>query len=122
MITANSNSSHYTFGNTQMQTPFSNVSLGSDSGGTGYIATQSLRSGTSGNSDISGELSFSNSTSATYTFTGSYNSHGECWAEPQFDQGSGNRNWITYSGSSSMTINFATAVTGAVSYGCVGRN
>ncbi len=122
LMTANSNSAHYTFGNTQMLTPFSNVSLGSDSGGTGYVATQSIRSGTSANTDISGELSFSNATSATYTFTGSYNSHSECWAEPQFDQGSGNRHWITYSGTSTMTINFATAVTGAVSFGCIGRN
>jgi len=122
IITANSSGSSYTFGNTQMLTPFSNVSLGSDSSSVGYVATQSIRSGSGGNTDISGELSFSNATSATYTFSGSYNTHSECWAEPQFDQGSGNRHWITYPSNTSMTINFATAVTGAVSYGCVGRN
>jgi hypothetical protein len=120
-ITANSNGSRYTFGNTQMLTPFSNVSLGSDSSGVGYIATQSIRSGSGGNTDISGELSFSNATSATYSFTGAYGTHSECWAEPQFDPGSGNRHWITYPSNGSMTINFAIAVTGAVSYGCVGR-
>jgi hypothetical protein len=122
VITANSNTSRYTFGNTQMLTPFANTLMGSDSGGTGYIATQSLRSATSGNTDLSGELSFSNATSATYSFTGAYGSHSECWAEPQFDPGSGNRHWITYPSNTTMTINFATAVTGAVSYGCVGRN
>jgi hypothetical protein len=122
MITANSNSVHYTFGSTQMLTPFSNVSLGSDTGGSGYVATQSLRSGTSANSDLSGELVFNNATSMTYNFAGAYISHSECWAEPQFDPGSGNRHWITYSGTSTMTISFATAVTGTVSYGCVGRN
>jgi hypothetical protein len=122
MITANSNGSQYTFGSTQMSTPFANVALGADSGGVGYVSTQSLRSGTSANTDVSGELTFSNATAATYNFLGAYNSHSECWAEPQFDAGSGNRHWITYSGTSSMTINFATAVSGTVSYGCVGRN
>jgi hypothetical protein len=105
-----------------MLTPFANVSLGVDTGGVGYVSTGSLRSGTSANTDIAGELTFSGSLAATYTFLGSYNSHAECWAEPQFDAGSGNRHWITYNGTSSMTIHFAVAITGAVSYGCVGRN
>jgi hypothetical protein len=48
--------------------------------------------------------------------------HPECWAREQFDRGSGNRMWITYSGATSMTINFAVAVTGNVSFGCVGRD
>ena len=122
MITANSNQVHYTFGSTQMLTPFSNVTMGVDAGANGYVGTQSLRSGTANNADLSGELVFTNATSATYSFTGSYSSHTECWAEPQFDAGSGNRYWITYSGSSSMTINFATAVSGTVSFGCMGRN
>jgi hypothetical protein len=122
ILTANSNGGQYYFGSTQMLTPFANVSLGSDSGGTGYVATPSLRSATAGNTDLSGELAFSSATAVSYTFVGAYNSHSECWAEPQFDAGSGNRHWITYTGSSSMTIHFATAVTGTVSYGCVGRN
>ena len=122
VVTANSNASQYVFGATQMTTPFANVSLGMDSNSIGYVSTQSVRSGTANNTDLSGELTFSNATSATYTFQGAYGSHGECWAEPQFDPGSGNRYWITYSGTSSLTINFTTAVTGAVSYGCFGRN
>lgn len=122
MITANGNSARYTFGSTQMLTPFANVSLGVDAAGVGYVSTQSLRSGTANNSDLSGELAFSNATAATYNFLGSYGAHIECWAEPQFDEGSGNRHWITYGGSSSMTVNFGTAVTGQVSYGCIGRN
>ena len=121
-ITANSNGAKYTFGSTQMLTPFANVSLGADSGGVGYVATQSLRSGTANNTDLSGEVAFSSATAMTYTFLGAYNAHSECWAEPQFDAGSGNRHWITYTGTTSMTVHFATAVTGAVSYGCLGRN
>jgi hypothetical protein len=113
---------HYIFGNTQFLTPFSNVTLGSDTGGAGYVATQSLRSGTAGNTDLSGELAFNNAASMSFALLGAYGSHPECWAEPQFDMGSGNRHWITYTGTLSFTITFATAVTGTVSYGCVGRN
>ena len=122
MITANSNSARYTFGSTAFLTPFPSVSLGVDAGGVGYISTQSLRSGTANNSDLSGELAFTNTTAVTYTFAGSYGTHTECWSEPQFDVGSGNRYWVTYSGGTSMTINFSSAVTGTVSYGCFGRN
>lgn len=122
VLTANSSSALYTFGSNQMLTPFANVSLASDNSGVGYVATQSLRSGTVNNTDLTGELVFSSATAMTYIFAGSYGAHNECWAEPQFDPGSGNRHWITYSGTASMTINFATAVSGSVSYGCVGRN
>ncbi len=122
ILSANSNSVHYIFGNTQFLTPFSNVTLGSDTGGAGYVATQSLRSGTAGNTDLSGELAFNNAASMSFALLGAYGSHPECWAEPHFDMGSGNRHWITYTGTLSFTITFATAVTGTVSYGCVGRN
>lgn len=122
MLTANSNAATYTFGATQMLTPFSNLSLAADTNGVGYLATQSLRSATANNTDLSGELALNGGTAATYTFTGAYSTHAECWAEPQFDPGSGNRYWITYNGTASMTVNFTTAVTGSVSYGCAGRN
>jgi hypothetical protein len=121
-LTANGNTAQYTFGSSQMLTPFPHVSLGSDSNGVGYVASQSLRSGNGANTDLSGELNYNNTTAVSYTFTGSYSSHPECWAEPQFDSGTGNRYWITYNGTSSMTINFGAAVTGSVSYGCTGRN
>jgi hypothetical protein len=122
VMTANSNTASYAFGGTAMLTPFSHVTLSADLGGLGYVGTQSLRSATSANTDLSGELAFSNVTALSYSFTGAYNSHAECSAEPQFDVGSGNRYWITYTGTTTMTINFATAVTGAVSYTCLGRN
>lgn len=122
IMTANSNAVSYTFGATQMLTPFSNLSLSADANGVGYIATQSLRSATANNTDLTGELSFNAATSATYNFSGAYSSHAECWAEPQFDAGSGNRYWITYNGTASVTVNFTSAVTGSVSYGCSGRN
>jgi hypothetical protein len=83
-----------------------------------------IASGVSTNTDLIGELSFSSATTATYTFTSSPAPaiHLECLAEPQFDPGSGVRSWITYTGVTSMTINFSSAVTGNVSYGCIGRN
>ncbi|MBV8865845.1 MAG: hypothetical protein JO210_10670 [Acidobacteriaceae bacterium] len=59
---------------------------------------------------------------ATYSFAGYYLVHPECTLTPQFDIGSGNRFWITYSGVTSFTANFALPVTGKVSYVCLGRN
>ena len=80
------------------------------------------KSGRSANSDVSGELTFSAATTASYTFQDTYTSHPECWMQPQFNQGTNNPYWITYSGMTSFTANFATAVTGTVSYACAGRN
>jgi hypothetical protein len=79
-----------------------------------------VRSNNSGNTDLTGELSFSNSPTATYTLTGAYANHPECWVTPQFDT-AGLVPWVTYSGNL-VTFNFSAAVTGIVSYGCVGRN
>ncbi len=121
-ITASSNATKYTFGSTKFTTPFANVFMASDGSNVGYVATQSLRSGASSNTDLSGELSFAGTSSVTYSMLGSYASHAECWAEPQFDPGSGNRLWITYTGTTSFTIHYATVVTGTVSYGCMARN
>lgn len=90
--------------------------------GAAGVRALSIRSNTSANTDLVGELAFSAATTASYTFAGSYGSHPECTVEPQFDIGSGNRHWITYTGATSMTINFATAVTGNVGYKCHGRN
>jgi hypothetical protein len=81
-----------------------------------------LQSGNAGNTDLSGELSLSSATTAGYTFAGIYNAHPECLLTPQFDPGSGNRYWISYSSAGSFTVNFSTAVTGNVSYLCIGRN
>jgi hypothetical protein len=81
-----------------------------------------LLSGTSSNTDLSGELSLSAAQTTSYTFTGAYNSHPECTVTPQFDPGAGNRYWISYTNASSFTVNFSTAVTGSVSYVCIGRN
>jgi hypothetical protein len=121
-ITANSNAAKYTFGNTKFSTPFPNVYFAVDASNVGYAAAQSVRTATSANTDLAGELQFSAATSATYTMQGLYGSHAECWAEPQFDPGTNNRLWITYSGTTAFTVHYATAVTGTVSYGCMGRN
>ena len=49
---------------------------------------------------------------ATQSLQGTYASHPECLARPQFDAGATNRYWIAY-GSSSFTVSFAAPVTGA---------
>ena len=79
---------------------------------------------TASNTDFRGELNLSTATTATYNFTSSIGSvnHAECVVTPQFDPGSGVRYWVTYSALTSFTVNFSTAVSGNVSYICVGRN
>jgi hypothetical protein len=87
-----------------------------------------IASNTASNSDLNGELTFSSSTTASYTFqNATLNVHPECMFEALFDIGSGNRKWATYTGGPSgtafvVTLNFATAVSGTVSYLCAGRN
>jgi hypothetical protein len=81
-----------------------------------------LQTGTQSNTDMNGELSLAAATSTSYSFAGFYLVHPECTVTPQFDIGTGNRFWITYSGVSSFAVNFAQAVTGNVSYVCLGRN
>ena len=121
VISTNVNSSHYYFAGNQFLSPFPNVSLANDSNSRGYIAAQQIRSNVAANSDTSGELVLSNASSFTRALQGSYSSHPECLARPQFDPGSTNRSWVTYSGSS-FTVNFAAPVTGTVSYSCLARN
>lgn len=81
-----------------------------------------IQTGTQDNTDMNGELALAAAKSATYSFAGYYLVHPECTLTPQFDIGSGNRFWITYSGVSSFNANFAQPVTGSVSYVCLGRN
>jgi hypothetical protein len=86
------------------------------------IGVGRLQTGTAGNTDMNGEFTLSSATSASYSFSGQYQVHPECTATPQFDIGSGNRLWITYTGTASFKLNFAQPVTGSVSYVCLGRN
>ena len=81
-----------------------------------------LQTGVQTNTDLDGELTLNAARTVTYPFAGFYHVHPECTATPQFDMGSGNRLWVTYSGVTSLTLNFAQAVTGSVSYVCLGRN
>jgi hypothetical protein len=120
-ISTNVNNTRYSLGATQFSVPFNNVSMANDNHAKGFIATQQLRSAASANSDSSGELVFTNASTASQSLQGTYASHPECSAHPQFDPGSTNRYWISYSGSA-FTINFAAPVTGVVSYSCAARN
>jgi hypothetical protein len=82
-----------------------------------------LHSGTAGNSDLSGELTFSGVAKASYTFQspGSSLSHPECSVSPQSNLGT-TAYWVTYTTSpATFTINTGAAVTGTFSYVCVGR-
>lgn len=81
-----------------------------------------LQTGSQSNTDMDGELTLSSSKTAAYSFAGYYLVHPECTVTPQFDIGSGNRFWITYSQVASFTVNFTNAVSGNVSYVCLGRN
>ena len=80
-------------------------------------------SNNAGNTDVTGELSFTSAATATYNWTASpgYLVHPEVVVTPQFDPGSGVRYWVTYTGTTSFTINFSTTVTGTVSYVAIGR-
>ena len=91
---------------------------GFTSSGTGSLLA--LKSATASNTDLTGELTFSTATTASYTFVGTYTSHPECHPTPQFNAAL--QPWVTYTSTTSFTINFATAVTGTVSYSCIGRN
>lgn len=81
-----------------------------------------LQTGTQSNTDMDGELVLAAANTISRPFAGYYLVHPECTATPQFDIGSGNRFWITYSGVSSFNINFTNRVTGTVSYVCLARN
>ncbi len=80
-----------------------------------------IQTGTESNTDLDGELAIYSFKSATYSFAGYYLVHPECTVTPQFDIGPNNRFWITYTGASSFSVNFESAVTGSVSYICFGR-
>jgi hypothetical protein len=93
----------------------------------GYTTTPQITSGISGNSDLNGVLSFSSTTSATYTFLDPNRQH-VCVFTPAFDYGSGTRFWQSTaanpsnpSGTLSVTLQFSTAVSGAVGYVCTGK-
>jgi len=120
-MSAGSNATHYNWAANQFITPFSNTSFTADASAAGYVATRQVRSSTSSNSDVSGELVFSNAASVSQPLQGTYASHPECIARPEFDEGSTNRYWVSYS-TSAFTVTFAAAVTGVVSYACIGRN
>ena len=120
-ISTNVNSTHYYLAGNQFLAPFPNLSFANDGNGRGYIAARQLRSSVATNSDSSGELVFNSVSASVQTLLGNYASHPECVVRPQFDSGSTNRHWVTYSGSS-FTVNFAAPVTGTISYTCAARN
>ena len=90
----------------------------------GGVRTSSVASGLSTNTDLTGELSLSSATTASYTFAPIYTSHPECTVVPQFNAGSASF-WVTYTlsgGSFQFTVHFSSSVTGSVSYACSARN
>jgi hypothetical protein len=87
--------------------------------GVGGLAVPQITSGVLGNSDLNGNLTFAGDVAKTYTFADRSRSH-NCAFTPTFDIGAGNRYWFTTAGKVSVTLHFATAVTGIVSYVCSG--
>jgi hypothetical protein len=81
-----------------------------------------LGSNTASNVDGWGELSLSAATTASYTFANTYAVHPECFMQLQFNEGASVSHWVTYTGSTSFTMNFSSAVTGTVSYHCDERD
>lgn len=81
-----------------------------------------IESGLTTNTDASGELAFAAAATASYTFVHHTGRavHMECLVAPQFNPAA-NTYWVTYTATTSFTINFSGAVTGAVSYHCYGR-
>lgn len=89
---------------------------------------QAIGSGIAGNSDLTGELTITASTtSAPYVWVnapgtpGAYAIHPEVFLQAQFDL-AGARCWPAYTGVTSFTITCSGAVTGTVSYSSKFRN
>jgi hypothetical protein len=121
-VSAGVNAVHYNFGASRWDTPMPHLYLAQDNAAVGYVSVQSWRSASAVNTDLTGELTLANASAATYTFIANYSSHPECVVKPQMDIGSGNRQWVTYSGLASFTVNFAAPVSGSVSFSCIARN
>jgi hypothetical protein len=88
----------------------------------GLTTASIFGSGVSSNTDQVGEVTLASATTSTVSWTGTYATHPECTATPQFDIGSGVRQFITYTGVASFTLNYTSAVSGTVSYACHYRN
>lgn len=83
----------------------------------------SISTGTASNTDLAGELSFSAATtSASYTFAGTYTSHPECTFGPLFTPTAGHVIWISTLSTTTLQFSSDIAQTGSVSYICTGRN
>ena len=120
-FTSNAGGGRYYLAGNGFYGPFSNTYLSADSRSNGFVATQQLRSNSASNTDINGELAFSNASSATQSLVGTYAIHPECQIRSQFDAGATNRTWVSYSGGA-FTVNFASPVSGVVTYSCTARN
>ncbi len=81
-----------------------------------------LQTGRQENTDLVGKLSVSSEQYVMYPFAHSYAVSPVCTVTPEFDLGSGNRLWVTYSGSSSFEVHFSSPVSGELSYHCIGRS
>lgn len=88
----------------------------------GPAVASTVGSGVATNTDLVGELAFAGVTTASYTFIQTYTSHPECFAQAQATTASSGTPWITYTSTTSFTINTTSAFTGNISYSCLARN
>lgn len=89
----------------------------------GFIGSGSpkLGSGSASNTDVSGELVFAAATTATYNWVNTYSSHPEVTITPQSNLGTTTA-WVTYTGTTSFTINTSASFTGTITYNVLSRN
>jgi len=107
------------------QAPSSGLTPDVDNSGLGYASIMRVgvvESGVSTNTDLVGELSFAGVTTASYTFLHTYTNHPVCVPSPEATTASSGEPYVTYTGSTSMTVNFPSAFTGNVGYVCAARN
>lgn len=89
--------------------------------GLALSGTPSFLTQTASNTDIAGILVLSTATTATYAWAiGTYTVHPVCTVTPEFS--STVARWITYTGTTSFTVNFASSVSGNVDFVCIGRD
>jgi hypothetical protein len=84
------------------------------------LSSRALTTGTTSNTDLTGEIAFKHSRTAIYRFQSDGPDHPECIAQLQFDPGDGNRLWLTYD-TDELIAHLTKESTGNMTYQCVAR-
>jgi hypothetical protein len=90
------------------------------SAATGVAQLAATKSGTSGNSDLAGQIAISAANAGSYTFAQSWATAPICTATPTSDPTAAGAYWVTTS-NTTLTVNVKSAATLTFNYTCVGR-